>query len=264
MPGPSGPTAPIDRGAPLSRAIDSAPAPPSPRLRVALAAPLTLTASTAAARRRRRLGFGATVTFGSPLHKVGGDTISNWGGYVAHGATFTIGQGLLERSPRSRCLTSHDLYAPWVGIDGDGTSTVEQTGVADRLLLRPARRTRPGTRCSRPPPFYYADPISIGDKFTASVTANGTNFTLKITDNTKGWTESGDQERSPSAQKATAEAVIEAPGGYPDITTQKFIDVVFNGKPLDSFSEPGASTTPRAGAARSTAPPRSSTRRTSR
>ncbi len=201
---------------------------------VALVAPLALSA-TAAAPSVAASSFGSSVTFGSPLHRVGGpDSISNWGGYVAHGATFTVAQASWKIA-KVTCRSSNDLYAPWVGIDGDGDNTVEQTGVqTDCHTGQPTHKA--WYEMYPAAPVYYADPISTGDKFTATVTASGTSFTLKITDDTKGWTESTTQSLA-SAQKATAEAVIEAPGGYPNIKKLKFFDVNFNGQPLDSFSD---------------------------
>lgn len=174
------------------------------------------------------------VRFGDPLHSTGPDTISNWGGYVAHGETFTVAKASWIIADVD-CLTSHDLYAPWVGIDGDGTQTVEQTGVAtDCYTGTPHHQA--WYEMYPAAPVYFPDPISTGDHFTAKVTANGTTFTLTIKDKTKGWTETVTKSM-PSAQKATAEAVIEAPGGYPDITQVKFKKVKFNHKKLDSFDQ---------------------------
>src|SRR3954452_22827871 len=53
----------------------------------------------------------------------------NWGGYVATGATFTSVSATWTE-PTATCNSGNDLYAPWVGIDGYSSSTVEQTGVA--------------------------------------------------------------------------------------------------------------------------------------
>src|SRR5579875_885814 len=52
----------------------------------------------------------------------------NWGGYGATGHTFTTITGSWKE-PKAVCQADHDLYAPWLGIDGYGDSTVEQTGV---------------------------------------------------------------------------------------------------------------------------------------
>lgn len=197
---------------------------------LALAAPLALSA-TAAAPALATASFGS---FGGPLHSSNGhNTISNWGGYVAHGATFTTATASWTVAKVS-CLNQGNLYAPWVGIDGDGNNTVEQTGVAtDCQSGQPSHEA--WYEMYPQPPVYYNDPISTGDKITASVTASGTSFTLKISDTTKGWTESVTKSLA-SATKSTAEAVIEAPGGYPAIKSVKFTNVEFNGQPLGSFN----------------------------
>ena len=117
------------------------------------------------------------------------------------------------------------LFAPWVGIDGDGSSTVEQTGVQTECNGSTPEYSA-WYEMYPQSPVYYSDPISVGDTFNASVTANGTQFTLKISDVTKGWTESVTQSLA-SAQRLSAEAVIEAPGGYPDFQVQKFTNVTW-------------------------------------
>lgn len=197
---------------------------------LAMAVPVALTAAPAMATSSTPTG----LSFGGPRTTVGSDVISNWGGYVAHGATFTSATASWT-VPNVTCNSSNNLYAPWVGIDGDGTQTVEQTGVATDCQLGHPRHEA-WYEMYPAAPVYYGDPISTGDKITATVTASGTTFTLKIQDKTKGWTEQVVKTLG-SAQKATAEAVIEAPGGYPNIKSVNFTNVVFNGKPLDSFAQ---------------------------
>jgi hypothetical protein len=199
-----------------------------------LAAAIVLPATAAAPALAASAGPGARpiVTFGNPL-RVGPDTISNWGGYVAHGTTFTKATASWTIADVD-CVTQHDLYAPWVGIDGDGTQTVEQTGVAtDCYSGTPHHQA--WYEMYPAAPVYYPDPVSTGDKFVATVTASGTTFTLTITDKTKGWTEQ--VTKVMAASKATAEAVIEAPGGYPDISSVSFTKVKFNGQKLGSFDQ---------------------------
>ncbi|HWG26398.1 G1 family glutamic endopeptidase, partial [Actinospica sp.] len=129
-------------------------------------------------------------------------------------------------------------YAPWVGIDGYGTSTVEQTGVA--------------TDCSSGSPvdepwyeMYPANPVylntstypaSAGDKISASVTYAGSRkYTLKLTDSTRGWTYT--TSKSLSASRASAEVIIESPtGSYPNFGTLNFSSATINGSSLGSFS----------------------------
>jgi Peptidase A4 family len=161
--------------------------------------------------------------------------LSNWAGYIAKG---TGGEFVTASAqwvePKVKCLKKRDLYAPWVGIDGAGSQTVEQTGVQ--------------TACSsgRPvdsawyevypnPPVYYDEPVSAGDAFRAAVTADDSSFTMEITDITKGWTKSTTKTEKDAKQKS-AEAVIEAPGGYPQITSVNFTGVKFNGAELSTFN----------------------------
>ena len=161
----------------------------------------------------------------------------NWGGYAATGSGFTSVSATWTE-PAATCNSTNDLYAPWVGIDGYGSSTVEQTGVA--------------TDCSSGSPVDQAwyemypkspvylslstHPVSAGDVINASVTnTSGTKYKLTITDSTRGWTYSTTQ--SLSASKASAEVIIESPtGAYPNFGTVNFSSATVNGSPLGSFS----------------------------
>ncbi|MFJ8627654.1 G1 family glutamic endopeptidase [Kitasatospora sp. NPDC093550] len=160
----------------------------------------------------------------------------NWGGYAATGSGFTSVSATWTE-PRATCNSTDDLYAPWVGIDGYGSSTVEQTGVA--------------TDCSSGSPvnqawyeMYPANPVylstgsypvSAGDVISASVTYAGSNkYTLKLTNSSRGWTYS--TSKTLSAQRTSAEVIIESPtGSYPDFGTLSFTSATVNGKPLGSY-----------------------------
>ena len=161
--------------------------------------------------------------------------LSNWAGYIAPGSSgeFTTATASWVE-PSVTCLNDNDLYAPWVGIDGYGDQTVEQTGVQ--------------TACSTGKPVYsawyemypkapkyYSNPVSANDAFMATVTSTGSSFTMTIKDMTKGWTETTTKINA-TAENASAEAVIEAPGGYPAITSVNFTGVKFDGKALDTYT----------------------------
>jgi hypothetical protein len=138
----------------------------------------------------------------------------NWAGYAATGSGFkTITGSWVE--PSVKCTADHDLYAPWLGIDGDGTQTVEQTGV--QTSCASGKPVVSGWYEMYPAaPVYYSNAASIGDKFTASVTFTGGNsYKLVLKDVTKGWSHT--VTKSLSADNASAEAIIEAPGGFPSI-----------------------------------------------
>lgn len=160
----------------------------------------------------------------------------NWGGYAATGSGFTsVAASWTE--PSASCNSTNDLYAPWVGLDGYGSSTVEQTGVA--------------TDCSSGSPvdqawyeMYPANPVYLsegsypvraGDAISASVTyAGSSRYTLKLTDSTRGWTYTTTKSLS-SGQRASAEVIIESPtGAYPDFGTLHFTSATIDGASLGS------------------------------
>jgi hypothetical protein len=186
----------------------------------------------------------ASPTAISPNHADGHkvvlhDTSDNWSGYAATGGTYTsVSSSWVQ--PAVTC-SGEDTYSSfWVGIDGDGTSSVEQTGTeAD---------------CSGGSPQYsawyemypaypvtYNDNVSPGDSMSASVTTDGQgNFTLTLTDNTAGWTETTDQSSS-TAQDGSAEVIAEAPysnGVLPlsDFGTVDFSNSTVNGSALGNSS----------------------------
>jgi hypothetical protein len=170
-------------------------------------------------------GFGAH-TFGGPHTNAG-----NWAGYAATSSTYTtiIGHWV---EPKVTCSHSA-LYAPWVGIDGDGDSTVEQTGV--QTQCSGGHASVAGWYEMYPAaPVYYSNPASIGDSFTAEVQyTGGTTYKLTLTDNTKGWSHT--VTKNLSAQNASAEAIIEAPGGFPGIPGGvTFTNVTVDGSPLSA------------------------------
>src|SRR5438270_8554254 len=137
-----------------------------------------------------------------PNHKITDSTSSNWSGYAVTGGRYTsVSASWTE--PTATCSgTAYSSF--WVGLDGDTSNTVEQTGTdAD---------------CSGSTPQYYAwyemypkFPVNLGftvrpgDHLSASVTTNGSgSFTLTISDSTQGWTNTK-TARLKSAKLASAE-----------------------------------------------------------
>lgn len=167
-----------------------------------VAAALTTLVATAAA------GGSATRLRHDPNHKLTQSTSSNWSGYAATGSRFTsVSASWTE--PTVVCSgTAYSSF--WVGIDGDTSSTVEQTGTS--------------ADCSGSTPQYYAwyemypkfpsnlsSPVQPGDAMSASVTTDGVGrFTLTISDSTQHWTFTTTQ-RLKSAALASAEVIAEAP-----------------------------------------------------
>jgi hypothetical protein len=157
---------------------------------------------------------------------------SVWGGYVAQGSGFQSVSGSWTM-PAVQCNSSNDLFAPWVGIDGYGSETVEQTGV--QVDCSSGSPVLSGWYEMYPaPPQFFSDPVDTGDVFNASVTnSGGSTYTLTLTDTTKGWTESLDQNID--GQNVSAEAVIESPSqSYPSFDSLDFSDVTVNGSVFDA------------------------------
>lgn len=81
-----------------------------------------------------------------------------WGGYVATGSNFNSVSGSWTM-PQVTCNTSNDLFAPWVGIDGYGSQTVEQTGV--QVDCSSGSPVLSGWYEMYPaPPQYFSDPVN--------------------------------------------------------------------------------------------------------
>ncbi|MGW2373555.1 MULTISPECIES: G1 family glutamic endopeptidase [Kitasatospora] len=161
----------------------------------------------------------------------------NWGGYAATGSGFTsVSASWTE--PDATCNSTNDLYAPWVGIDGYGSSSVEQTGVAtDCSSGSPVNQAWYEMYPSSPVYLSLSSyPVSAGDHISASVTYIGSSrYTLKLTDSTRGWTYS--TTKSISAQRTSAEVIIESPtGSYPNFGTLTFTSATVNGRSLGSYN----------------------------
>jgi hypothetical protein len=197
-------------------------------------------AATPASAHTAGTAHGAFAPFhGSVAHtkpRVGGNFNQdggNWSGYVARGSGFTSVTASWNE-PTVTCNSSNDLYAPWVGIDGYGSSSVEQTGVAtDCSSGRPVYQAWYEMYPANP--VYYSNAVSGGDSFTGTVTRSGTSYTLTITDNTKGWTKT--TTKSYRGSNASAEFILESPtAAYPRFGTVTFTGSKINGSSLSGFS----------------------------
>jgi peptidase A4-like protein len=186
-----------------------------------------------------RAGTAAQIRF-DPNKKISQSTSSNWSGYSALNGRYTSVSANWTQ-PTANCTSATTYSSFWVGLDGDGSNTVEQTGTS--------------ADCSGGSPRYYAwyemypkfptnlsVTIRPGDSISASVTTNGSgNFTLTIKNNSTGQTFSTSQ-RQRKAKLASAEAIAEAPsssGGVLPLTnfgTVGFSGTTVNGQPIGSFN----------------------------
>jgi hypothetical protein len=158
-------------------------------------------------------GRAAVERYASPDQRVDHGTSSNWSGYAVSGFGPYKSVSSTWRQPAVDCSKTPTAWSAfWVGLDGDTTSTVEQTGTeAD---------------CSNGTPVYYAwyemypkypvnyaNQVSAGDTLTASATyLESGYFKLTLSDATQGWSQTTTQ-RLKSAKLGSAEAIAEAPSG---------------------------------------------------
>jgi hypothetical protein len=175
-----------------------------------------------------------------PNKKISQSTSSNWSGYSAINGRYTSVSANWTQ-PTASCTSATTYSSFWVGLDGDGSSTVEQTGTS--------------ADCSGGTATYYAwyemypkFPANLsltirpGDSISASVTTDGGgNFTLTITNNSTAQSFTTTQ-RLRRARLASAEAIAEAPsgsGGVLPLTnfgTVGFSGTTVNGQPIGSFN----------------------------
>ena len=178
-----------------------------------------------------------------PNHKIGHGTSSNWSGYAVAGGTYSSVSASWTQ-PAVNCSTTPTGWSSfWVGLDGDTSSTVEQTGTeadcsSGRAVYSAWFEMYPKF------PTTYSAPVAAGDHFSASVTTDGRGtFSLTLADTTQGWTQQTTQ-RLKRARLASAEVIAEAPsssGGVlplADFGSVGFSGATVNGAPL-SNSTPG-------------------------
>jgi hypothetical protein len=183
-------------------------------------------------------GAHSVVRHGAPNHRITRSTSTNWAGYSATGGRFTRVSATWKQ-PTATCTAATAYSSFWVGLDGDGTNTVEQIGTdAD---------------CSGGKPVYYAwyemypkFPVNLsltirpGDTLSASVTTDGSgSFTLAIRDTTSGRSFTTVQKLR-RAKLGSAEVIAEAPSSGSVLPLANFGSVGFsaatvNGQPIGNF-----------------------------
>jgi Peptidase A4 family len=161
---------------------------------------------------------------------------TNWSGYAVIGSTFTTATASWTQVAIT-CKSGDGLtdMSPWVGIDGYGDNTVEQTGSSGD--------------CDGSTPDYYAwyemyprpyvvidQTVRPGDQFTATVThTTGKKYVLMLEDVTEGWTNTVTQKIE--ASDSSAEAVMEmAAKSLSQFSTDRFSDFTVDGQPIGSYT----------------------------
>jgi hypothetical protein len=184
---------------------------------------------------------GASVLTHRPLIGLSGGYSTNWSGYATSGATFTSVSASWVQ-PAGTCTSKSTYSAFWIGLDGYKSQTVEQTGSevdchSGSPVYDAWYEMYPGASVE------FSNSVLAGDHFTASVTATGTVFTLKLTDTTEGWTRT-EHKTLKSAKKSSAEVIAEAPcctsGGailpLTDFGTVSFTNAEVDGSPIGNLA----------------------------
>lgn len=186
---------------------------------------------------------GPTVRSQAPNHKVSHSTSTNWAGYAVTGSTYTSVSANWTQPSVNCSVTPTGWSSFWVGLDGDLSNSVEQTGTeADCSSGRPVYSS--WYEMYPKYPVNFSNPVSAGDHFTGSITTDGRgSFTLTLVNSTKGWTQTN-VARLKRAQLSSAEVIAEAPsssGGVlplADFGTAGFSSAAVNRATLTS-STPG-------------------------
>jgi len=152
----------------------------------------------------------ASGLMNDPNHKLTNSTSTNWSGYAATGGTFTSVSASWTQ-PTAVCSFGTSYSSFWVGLDGDGSSSVEQTGSSADCSSANVPNYYAWYEMYPKYPVNLSGTVRPGDAFSASVTADKTGrFTLTITDSTEHWSYQTTQ-RANRAALASAEVIAEAP-----------------------------------------------------
>ncbi|MEV6610642.1 G1 family glutamic endopeptidase [Kutzneria sp. NPDC051319] len=164
--------------------------------------------------------------------------ISNglYAGYIAYSGHYTAVSAAWTEPTVSCAAGERSSATFWIGLDGYGTSDLEQIGTA--------------VDCYSGPPAYSAwyewfpaagvgipNTVRPGDRMSSSITANGSDFTMTLTDSTQSWSRSFTNTIS-GVPLSSAEVVVEPPTvGTGPLPLANFSSVTFssasvNGAPL--------------------------------
>jgi hypothetical protein len=169
-----------------------------------------------------------------PNIKIKASTSANWSGYAVESSITSPTNGFVSSVkgnwvvPTLTCNQSQNTYVvTWVGIDGYSDGTVEQIGTGQQCVNGVQQDYAWIELYPKPSRTITGITVHDGDSFTASVTYQGSNyFALSITDLTTGLSYS--QTSRTSAQRQSAEWVVEAPSSGGILPLANFSTVSFN------------------------------------
>jgi Peptidase A4 family len=171
-----------------------------------------------------------------PNHKVTNSTSTNWSGYAATGGPFTSVSASWTQ-PTALCSFGTSYSSFWIGLDGDGSSSVEQTGSSADCSSANVPNYYAWYEMYPKYPVNLSGTVRPGDAFTASVTTDGVGrFTLAIADATQHWSYQTTQ-RSNKASLYSAEVIAEAPSSRSGVLPlTNFGSVSFTGSTANGVS----------------------------
>ncbi|MGB6537494.1 MAG: G1 family glutamic endopeptidase [Xanthobacteraceae bacterium] len=182
----------------------------------------------------------AVLASANPASAFSAKSAKSWSGYVVSGTTFTAVYGAWKQ-PIVTCPTADARASFWIGIDGWGTGSVEQVGTWGV--------------CSGvgKPVSYHAfweivggggkQPFAVapGDSIEASVTFTGDAYALVVKDlTTKAQFVTQQKCGSRPCSRATAEWIVERPGGHP---MAQYQEMVFSGLSVTAAMPPNGGIT---------------------
>jgi Peptidase A4 family len=159
---------------------------------------------------------------------------TNWSGYVVSGTGAYTTVSASWTQPAVNCAaTPSGFSAFWVGLDGNGSNTVEQTGT-EANCSRGSASYAAWYEMFPKRSFGYPNKVEAGDHFSASVTAGARGkFQLTLTDTTQGWSQTVTRKRR-SARRISAEVIAEAPGTRKHVLPlSDFVSIGFSGASVD-------------------------------
>jgi len=157
----------------------------------------------------------------------------NWAGYAVTGTAGSLTSVSSSwAQPAVTCGATDTFSSFWVGLDGDGTPTVEQTGT-EADCAGGAASYQGWYEIFPNAPVFFSNPVQPGDAMSASVVSDGGGtFTLTLTDSTQGWTQTT-QQAEPDAQLGSAEVIAEAPSNGTVLPLADFGTVNFTNATVD-------------------------------
>src|SRR5262245_59485292 len=131
-----------------------------------------------------KVGGGGTILRHGPITKLRHSTSTNWAGYAATGGGFTTVTSTWTQ-PTATCTSATTYSSFWVGLDGDGSNTLEQTGTEADCSGGHASYSAWYEMYPKYP-AYVNIAVHPGNSFTATVTASGSRYTLTLKNNSTG------------------------------------------------------------------------------